>query len=212
MADDRLPVARPRRRVPLRRYLVPVAVGFVGTIAVVSTVLAGLAAGAGEDDTATLVAPVPAAVNATCQRGPSRDSQGTPTSYEPQRAVDGDPTTAWRCDGDGSQQSITLGFGGPARVAEIGIVPGLAKTDPGDGTDRYAQNRRIARVRITTDAGSSVEAELDTAATNRAVQNVELGGPTARSVTITILSSVPGSPQNGHDAIDSVAIAEIAVR
>jgi hypothetical protein len=211
MADDR-PLPPPRRRARLRSYLVPVAAGFLGTAAVALVVLAGRAAGGGEDDPASLVAPVPTAVDATCLRGPSRDSQGTPTSYEPQRAVDGDLTTAWRCDGDGSGQSITLGFSGPARVAQVGIVPGLAKTDPGDGTDRYAQNRRIARVRITTDAGSSVETELDTAATNRAVQNVALGGLTARSVTITILSSVPGSPQSGHAAVDSVAIAEIAVR
>jgi hypothetical protein len=211
MADDR-PLSPSPRRVRLRTYLIPVACGFLGTAAVALVVLIGLAATGSGGAGAPTLAPVPVAVTATCQRAPSRDSRGAPTSYEPQRAVDGDLTTAWRCDGDGAGQSITLGFAGPTRLTQVGIVPGLAKSDPGDGTDRYAQNRRIAGVRITTDTGGSVEAALDPTGTNRSVQYVSLDGVTAGSVTVTILSSVPGTRQNGQDAVDSVAIAEIACR
>ena len=63
MTDDRKPV---RARPSLVPYLIPVAGGFLGTVA----------------------------VSAACTRAPSRDSVGNPTSYEPARAVDGDPTTA----------------------------------------------------------------------------------------------------------------------
>jgi hypothetical protein len=44
------------------------------------------------------------------------------------------------------------------------------------------------------------------------VQYVSLDGVTAGSVTVTILSSVPGSRENGQDAVDSVAISEIDLR
>jgi hypothetical protein len=211
MADDR-PLPSSPRRVRLRTYLIPVACGFLGTAAVALVIFIGRAASGSGGVGEPAVTPVPVAVTATCQRGPSRDSRGAPTSYEPPRAVDGDLTTAWRCDGDGVGQSITLGFAGPTRITQVGFVPGLAKSDPGDGTDRYAQNRRIAGVRITTDTGGSVEAALDSTGTNRSVQYVSLDGVTAGSVTVTILSSVPGSRENGQDAVDSVAISEIDLR
>lgn len=203
MTDDR------PRRPPLVRYLMPVATGFLVTVAVALLVVFGRSTGGGATADEPAAAPVVSAASASCTRAPSHDSRGDPTSYEPARAVDGDPATAWRCDGDGSGQHITLELAGPARVTRIGLVPGLAKTDPGDGTDRYAQNRRIAQVRVTTDAGD-VEAALETDAGDRDVQYVDVGA-TTRSVTLTILRSVPGSEQNGQAAIDSVAISEIVV-
>ena len=203
MTDD-----RPRTRPPLLRYLMPVAGGFLATVAVALLVVLGRSTG-GVSGGGAAAAPVVSAVSASCTRAPSRDSVGNPTSSEPAHAVDGDPTTAWRCDGDGSGQWITLELAGPARVTRVGLVPGLAKTDPGDGTDRYAQNRRIAQVRVTTDAGD-VEAGLETDAGDRAVQYIDVGA-TTRSVTVTIMRSVPGSEQNGRAAVDSVAISEIVV-
>ena len=169
MTDDRKPV---RARPSLVPYLIPVAGGFLGTVAVALLVVFGRSARRAGEPTAP---PAVSAVSASCTRAPSRDSVGNPTSYEPARAVDGDPTTAWRCDGDGTGQHITLDLAGPARVTRIGLVPGLAKTDPGDGTDRYAQNRRIAQVRVSTDAGD-VEAALETDAGDRQVQYIDVGG------------------------------------
>ena len=171
MTDDRKPV---RARPSLVPYLIPVAGGFLGTVAVALLVVFGRSAGGGAGGEPT-APPAVSAISASCTRAPSRDSVGNPTSYEPARAVDGDPTTAWRCDGDGTGQHITLELAGPARVTRIGLVPGLAKTDPGDGTDRYAQNRRIAQVRVGTDAGD-VEAALETDAGHRQVQYIDVGG------------------------------------
>jgi len=177
-----------------------------------------LFAGGSEPDPSatTATAPVPAAptdgsqTTASCERDGSVDGAGRATSYEPERAVDGDPTTAWRCAGDGVGQSLTVTFGSPVRIDRVGLIPGLAKTDPADGTDRYAQNRRIAAVRITTDAGHAAEARLDTSTGNRAVQTIGLAAPVVtRTITVSILSSVPGTPQNGLAAVDSVAIAEM---
>ena len=156
--------------------------------------------------------PAAAAAQATgsCQRAGSVDGANRATSYEPQRAVDGDPTTAWRCDGDGIAQSLTVAFGTPVRIERVGMIPGLAKTDPGNGTDRYAQNRRISTVRIITDTGQAMDVRLDPSAGNRAVQNLALPAPVVtRALTVSILGSVPGSGQNGQAAVDSVAIAEL---
>lgn len=206
--------ARGRSRVSLRQYLIPVVGGFLGTAVVAALVLLigrGANTGAAISPASPPPEPVVAAVSATCMRDPSKDSLGQPASYEPERAIDGDPTTAWRCTGDGVGQSITLELAGPAAVDRVGVVPGLAKTDPGDLTDRYAQNRRLVRIRLDTDAGS-VQATLDPSATNRAMQYVDLPAMTTRRVTVTIMASVPGSAQNGQDARDTVAISEISVR
>ena len=62
---------------------------------------------------------------------------------------------------------------------------------------------------MTTDGGD-VEGALDTDTGDRQVQYIDVGA-TTRSVTVTILASVPGSEQNGQAAIDSVAISEIAL-
>ncbi|WP_420821617.1 NADase-type glycan-binding domain-containing protein [Pseudonocardia acidicola] len=150
---------------------------------------------------------------ASCTHPPSRDAAGNLTSYEPQRAVDGLSDTAWRCAGDGVGQSLKLTFTSPVRLRTIGIVPGLAKTDPADGTDRYAQNRRISRVRFTFDNGATAELSTDTSPSDRQMQNLTLDGDgvTTRTLTITILSSVPGSAQNGHAALDTVAISEVGL-
>ncbi|WP_433503750.1 hypothetical protein ACQP04_29260 [Pseudonocardia halophobica] len=72
--------------------------------------------------------------SATCVRPDSIDAAGMPTNYEPSQAIDGVLATAWWCTGDGVGQSLTLTFAAPTRVGSVGIVPGLAKIDPVDGT------------------------------------------------------------------------------
>ncbi|WP_345377593.1 NADase-type glycan-binding domain-containing protein [Pseudonocardia yuanmonensis] len=119
--------------------------------------------------------------------------------------------TAWRCSGDGVGQSLTLTFAAPMRVSALGIVPGLAKVDPADGTDRYTQNRRITAVRLTTDDGRSVTAALDPSADRRELQWTALSATVTGRLTITVLDSVPGTAQNGQAANDTIAISEVAV-
>lgn len=161
----------------------------------------------------TAVRPEAAGVSviASCQSAPSRDAGDNPTSYEPALAVDGQLDTAWRCDGDGVGQRIQLTFDAPVSVAGIGLVPGLAKTDSYDGTDRYLQNRRISSVEYTFDDGSSVVGSFDTNAYNRSAQGISFRPLTTRTITITILGSVPGSPVGPLPATEKVAISEVVV-
>jgi zinc-ribbon domain len=201
-----------------------VAVAVVVLLAVITTVLglrsddAAGAPAAAELPTAaptTTIAPPQAgrptvvAATATCIAKSSRDAGGTPTSYDAARAVDGDTTTAWRCQGDGSGQQLRLTFDGIAEIRRIGLIPGLAKNDPVDGTDRYAQNRRLSEVRYDFDDGTSVVQQFETSDANRSVQSVAVQGVRASSVIVTILGSVPGSEQNQQAPVDTVAISEV---
>ena len=89
-----------------------------------------------------------------------QDACGTPVPFSPARVGDGDPTTAWRVDGPGRGSYLVLRFGEPVRVDRIGIIPGYAKTDPCDGTDRFFENRIVTRVRYGFDSGDSVIQDL----------------------------------------------------
>ena len=73
----------------------------------------------------------------------SVDDAGNPTSYGAEHVLDEDPTTAWRVEGDGSGATITVTLSGPARLTQVGLIPGYAKTDATSGVDRFAQERRI---------------------------------------------------------------------
>ncbi len=149
-----------------------------------------------------------ASVSASCQADPNHDAGGTPVTYEPQKAIDGRQDTAWRCDGDGVGQSLKISFQSEVTLTSIGIIPGYAKTDPHDGTDRYAQNRRISAVRYTFDDGSTFDQTFDTSAFSRSAQSRSLPGVSTKNVTITILGSVPGETTGGQHM---VAISEIIV-
>ncbi|MGH3835971.1 MAG: hypothetical protein ACRDSF_09740, partial [Pseudonocardiaceae bacterium] len=82
---------------------------------------------------------------------------------------------------------------------------------PSDGTDRYAQNRRISAVSYTFDDGSTVTQSLGTGALDRSTQTVSLPNVSTSHMTITILSSVRGEATGGQEPFDKVAISEIAV-
>lgn len=148
---------------------------------------------------------------AGCVSAPSRDAAGAVVDYGPERMVDGRTDTAWRCDGDGAGETIRITFGGPARVVGVGIIPGYAKTDPADGTDRYAQNRRVAQVRYTFDDGTSVDQSLATDAGDRSIQTVAVPGVTSSGMTVSIVRSTPGTAVGANRASDRVAISELTV-
>ncbi|MFL6140692.1 MAG: NADase-type glycan-binding domain-containing protein [Labedaea sp.] len=155
----------------------------------------------------------PSAISATasCTSPPSHDAGGNPTSYEAQKVIDGRPDTAWRCDGNGVGQQLRLTFGGTVTLTHIGVIPGLAKVDPYDATDRYAQNRRVSAVRYTFDDGRTIDQNFDTSISNRSIQSISVPHVESSSITITISTSVAGSAQNNQPAVDKVAISEVAV-
>lgn len=153
----------------------------------------------------------PEEVSASCEAPPGADADGTPSSYEAVRAVDGVADTAWRCEGDGTGQQLTLQLPAQVTVAAITIVPGFAKTDPGDGTDRYAQGRRLSQVRVSFDGGAGAVLDLDPAPGRRQPQQLGFAPVRTTTVTIEILASVPGSGAGNTGPADLVAISELVL-
>ena len=132
------------------------------------------------------------ASTASCIAPASVDAAGNEVTYEPALSHDGDLTTAWRCPGDGAGESITLQLSKELQVAELGLVPGYAKTDPRNGADRYAENNRITVVRWTFPNGDTIEQELDGSPDNREMQTIRIDPVLANEVVLEVLSSDPG--------------------
>lgn len=141
---------------------------------------------------------------ASCQSGPSADVAGNPVTYEPARAHDADLSTAWRCPGNGRGERLTITLPDSTTVAQVGLVPGYAKTDPASGEDRYAQNNRITRVRWHFDDGSSHVQRMRGNPGNRSLRTLRIPETVTSWVEVEILASAPG-PR------DTVAISELAV-
>lgn len=146
----------------------------------------------------------PDAISSDCTAGPSRDSAGRKVTYVPEKAIDGKARTAWRCSGTAIGEKLTIRLGGDANVAEIGLIPGYAKTDPESGQDRYAENNRITRVRWTLGDGVSFVQRLDADPSSRAIQLVRVPPTVTDTIELEILA-VKRGPRN------TTAISEIAV-
>jgi hypothetical protein len=97
----------------------------------------------------------PVSVRATCQADPGVDSAGNAITYEPDLTLDAVPATAWRCPGSAVGQQLVYDFGGPVTLASVGLVPGYAKVDPVDGSNRFAENRTVTAVTWRFDDGTS---------------------------------------------------------
>jgi hypothetical protein len=159
------------------------------------------------------IAPVAsiAGATATCTSGPGVDSAGNPFTYEAANAVDARTDTAWRCDGASTGASLRITFSQAATISWLGVVPGFAKTDPYDGTDRYVQGRKISSARFVFDDGTYVEHTFDTWTTSRDMQTLRFPPVVTAHVDMVVLSSVPGTPTNGFTATDKIAVSELAV-
>lgn len=145
-----------------------------------------------------------ASASASCQAGDSVDAAGNPVSYPPASAADADLSTAWRCDGAGVGQTLTLELPEGTRVAEVGLVPGYAKTDPATGEDRYAENNRITRVRWTFAGGASYVQRIGGGAEDRSMRTIRVPATRTGTVTMEVLASDPG-PRN------TIAVSEVRV-
>jgi hypothetical protein len=133
----------------------------------------------------------------------STDGCGKDVAFDATRMVDDQAETAWRMEGDGTGQTLTLSLGGSHRVVSVGMIPGYALVDPCDGTDRFAQNRRITKVTWQFDDGSApVVQDLRDAAE---MQRVAVS---AQATTVTVrIDGVTAEPER-----DFTAISEIDVR
>lgn len=154
-------------------------------------------------------APASASASATCVSPNSQDASGATVGYGAGNAIDGLTDTAWRCDGDGVGAQLRIDLGRTLQVTRVGLLPGYAKLDPVDGTDRFRQNRRVTSVRYTFDNGSAVTQNLDP--DDPSIQSTAVPAVGTRTVTVTILASVAGADANGRPAVDKVAVSEVAI-
>ncbi|RNL66086.1 hypothetical protein EFK50_00165 [Nocardioides marmoriginsengisoli] len=143
---------------------------------------------------------------ATCTADPGVDSAGDPVRYTAANAVDGDPATAWRCDGRAIGETLTFTLPPDTEVAEVGLIPGYAKTDASSGADRYAENNRITRVRWTLADGVVVEQKLDPSPDDRSVQRIRVPRTETGEITVEVLGAKRG-PRN-TTAISEVEVSE----
>lgn len=146
-----------------------------------------------------------AAIATTCTMKPGIDSAGRRVDYRAENAVDGDPATAWRCDGDAIGERVVIRLPEGTQVAEVGLVPGYAKTDPASGVDRYAENNRITRVRWTLRPGVTVVQRLDPSPDDRDVQTIRVPRTASGRVILEVLAVEEGS--RGSTAISEVWVA-----
>jgi hypothetical protein len=91
----------------------------------------------------------PMSVTATCQAPAGVDAAGAPITYEPVLTLDGNPSTGWRCPGSAVGAQLTYTFSSPVTFTSVALVPGYAKVDPTDGTQRFAENRTVTAVEWT---------------------------------------------------------------
>jgi hypothetical protein len=144
---------------------------------------------------------LPVAVTASSAAPPGVDSSGSEIRYEPELAVDGDPSTAWRTPGDGVNEALVITLDTARRVTELGLLPGYAKIDPFDGSNRFLENRRVRRARFSFSDGSALEV---TYAEVPVVQYIDVD-----VVTTTVAVEVLETTTN--PARDFTAISEVEI-
>jgi hypothetical protein len=154
------------------------------------------------------VGPLPvAAVAATCVADASSDSQGNPVTFAPENTLDGQGSTAWRCPGDATGQTLTFTLAAPATVTQVGLTPGYATVDQFNGDDRFVQNRRIisANWSCLDPAGNSTATAPQTFADDRALQPIDINGFVGcQSIRLEITSVTPPGGR------DFTAISDVA--
>jgi len=148
----------------------------------------------------------PSQVSVDCQAPQSTDGAGDPVVYAPEQMVDGSMNTAWRCNGNGVGQVVTFEFPAGTTIAEVGLVNGYAKVDPGTGVQRYREYRRIIQVTWTFANGAAFQQSLSDGV--ETVQKLSIPPQSGDQVSLTIEASAePGSTARGRDA---VVISEVA--
>lgn len=143
-------------------------------------------------------------IQASSTAPPAVDAANNVVTYEAARAIDGNPTTAWRTEGDGHGATLSLDLGKRMGVDRVGLLPGYAKIDPFDHRDRFIQNRRITSVRYHFDDGSSRDADFED---KPIVQFADVGIKT-RHITIEIVATTPGDPDFDYTAISEIVVVK----
>lgn len=146
-----------------------------------------------------------AASGADCTYPPSVDGNNQPVTYEAGKAVDTDPTTAWRCPGAGGH---TVELRGAGSTSDLGLIPGYAKVDPATGVNRFTDNHTVTQVVWRLRQGpNTVQVVQDIPNPTPQTAWVHLPGTYAfDSISVTVTGTGnPGARQ------DSTPISTIAV-
>ena len=139
------------------------------------------------------VAPVAiSGVKAGCTSRPGVDSSGARVTYAAKNTIDGDTATAWRCDGRAVGKKLTISVPAGTRLAEVGLIPGYAKTDAKSGANRYAENNRITRVRWILSDGSEVVQAMSADPKDRSLRTMRIPPTETGSVTLEIVDVAKG--------------------
>jgi hypothetical protein len=156
----------------------------------------------------------PPAITPHCVARDSEDARGNGVSFAPENVVDGDPTSAWRCDGDAAGIQLVFTISPAATVTRIGLVPGYAKVDPYAGYDRFLENRRITAVTwICRRAGSEVarvRQSLDPG--NRAMQSVDTASLGPCDAVWLQIDRVTAPGADGAVPKDYTAISDVSIQ
>lgn len=144
----------------------------------------------------------PASVSASATAPPGVDSSGAPVTYDAEHLIDGDPETAWRVPGDGTGSRLRFSFPDPVRLTEISLIPGYARVDPFDGTDRFPQNRRVRSASYELGDDTTWEATFS--------DSPELQALTVDGDTTEVTVAITGT--SGPAERDFTAISEVVFR
>ena len=142
----------------------------------------------------------PDRLTASATAPPGIDAGDQPVSYDAANLTDGDLTTAWRVAGNGIGTTLKAEWDTPVTLTAIALVPGYAKVDPADHTDRFHQERRVLAVRCTFDGGAPLTLTFADSPTLQAIA-VDV---TTRTVTIEITQTTP-APERDFTAISELA-------
>ena len=139
-------------------------------------------------------------VVASCRARSSTDGSGRRVRYDAELVDDGDPSTAWRCNGDGAGQTLEFRFARTTRIAAVGLVNGYSKVDPASGAHRYGEYRRVTRVTWTFPNGASFVERLQDDV--ESAQTMRIPVQQTDAVTLTITGTTdPGSLADSRDAV-----------
>ena len=147
---------------------------------------------------------LPLSVSATCQAPPGVDAAGAPVGYDAMNTLDGVGGTAWRCAGSAVGQRLVFDFGRPVVLASVALVPGYAKTDPVDGTDRFGENRTVTAVTWSFDTGTVHR--QDVPSPSRGMAEVGLAEPVT---TTRVVLEIAGTGNDGAIR-DFTTISDVA--
>lgn len=133
-------------------------------------------------------------VRATCTAPDALDADGNLVTYDVAQVLDDRPETAWRCNGEGTEQRLTFTFPAGSVLVGVGLVNGYAKAR--GTTSLYDQFRRISSVTWRLPDGSWFVQNLND--NDPGLQQLMVPPTLVEGqVTMTITaSSAPGQPDD----------------